>query len=164
MTMSGHRYRLTAGILGMGLVVLICVASRPAPNLVLDSQAIVALPVITSGCSVDSRCLSMEEHKMVSGSSFIYDAHTCAGPISHSGPVCPNGGGGGGRGDGDPEIPIGLDDVLKADPIHLAQMTEMPYTNVRWNSERQAIQMVDCFGQIVLHLPLSPTEAAVFSD
>lgn len=130
---------LMAGILLAGLVAFM----NPHDPDEHFSGMLDPLAVPLEDCSDDTAsCVATGEHGMEDGDTFTENNHTCMPPAAHEGQMCPG---------SQTFRPV---DVWGADRLTLLAMLETRGTNVFYNQERQAIQVLGCDGEsVALHIP-----------
>jgi hypothetical protein len=101
--------------------------------------------VVALTCSDDTSVdCPVGQHKMVfagPAGQFVFDSHDCLPPTLHSGPPCGSG-------------LFGLEDVINATEAELAAMVSAPGSNVVFNAERGAVQLVGCYGLVDASIPI----------
>jgi hypothetical protein len=133
-------YRLAAGSIPFGVALLVAATSGP-PLLVAD---IAAVPF--RSCSDEEPCNSWE-HRMIQPpmGRFVHDEHTCNAPTYHAGPPCSG-------------FAYSPDDVLGATVEQLAKLVDTPDSNVIWNEDRGAIQVLGCYDDVMASVPVNNAE------
>lgn len=131
---------LVAGMLIAGLVAF--VSPRGSSGDVFGMLDPLAIP-FAEDCSDDTApCVAADHHAMKDGTDFQEDNHDCQPPAGHTGPPCPG------------KQTFRPVDVWDADRLTLVAMLEAPGTNVFYNQERRAIQVLGCDGEsVALHIP-----------
>lgn len=124
-------------------------------------------PVAFGDCADQVRCGPMfSYHKLPAGGTEFGYPHDCYEPQYHGGPLCGEDDGGGEEegGEGDGHV-FNVEDLLKMDRSDYRHLLAIPNTNVAYNADRKAIQLMNpCGASVILSIPLTEWEALVASQ